>query len=83
MKYRYLTLLGIIFCGIGFLPLLYVVEIDLPHRFLGIGKWLSFSGYFSPYAIFGIIAFVLGISFVLASMLSEVCRNNTHATKKI
>lgn len=72
--------MGIILCAIGIIPLLYVVEIILPHRFLGLGKWLSFSGYFSPYAIFGIVAFALGISFVFASILDEICRNNMHKT---
>jgi len=77
MKFRYITLFGILLCGIGIIPFLCVKKVDLPQRFLGAGRWLSVSGYLAPYAAFGIAAVALGIVFVFASILGEVCRNNT------
>jgi len=77
MKFRYLALFGIMLCGIGIIPFLCVEEVNLPQRFLGAGRWRSFSGYLAPYAVFGIAAVGLGIIFAFATMLGEVCRNNT------
>ena len=80
MKFRYLALFGIMLWGIGIIPLNWVEEVDLPHRFLGTGRWLSSSGYLAPYAVFGIAAVALGTVFVFVSILGEVCKNNTRRT---
>ena len=78
MKKRYIGLFGAILGALGIVSVLYVKEVDLHYQFLGMGRWVSFSGYFSPYAGFGIAAISVGIALVLLSVLSEVCRNNTH-----
>jgi hypothetical protein len=76
MKFWYLMLFGILLWGIGILPFYWIEEVNLPHRFLGVGRWLSASGYLAPYAGLGIAVVALGIVFVFVSVFSEVCRNN-------
>jgi hypothetical protein len=80
MKFWHITLFGIILWGIGILPLYWVEEVDLPHRFLGAGSWLSYSGYFAPHAALAMATVVLGTTLVLLSILGWIFRNNTHNT---
>ena len=78
MKNRYVSLVGILFCLIGVFSVLCVEEIHLHYRYFGEGRWMALTGYLSPYAGIGVAATTVGIAFVLASVLKEAFRNNTH-----